>query len=342
MRTTVARRGLLQLAAAAAFPSAAASSSSALLARVALAASPHRSLLSFALSRRPLLPSVTRAPSQCRGMFIQTQATPNAHALKFLPGREVAGAGGSHDFSSFRAASAASPLAALLFGIPGVQGVYLGPDFVSVNVAEGSDWALIKPEIFAAIMDFYASGKPVVYDKPTGEGAGEGEETRSSTTILPTDSEVVGQCRAITSQHSREHKQTTQSRRTVRRMNACSHAAAFLCVLSLLLSAMIKELIETVRLAHSPHCGHPRVWPMGWDARRVCVLHLLKLMLTVTVFVCPPVPFLSSLFLVFSAFVLRSKRMAETSISVPLMSRRAWCVYKCRVPAKDVLHPLSL
>jgi hypothetical protein len=157
-------------------------------------------------------------------MFIQTQATPNAHALKFLPGREVAGAGGSHDFSSFRAASAASPLAALLFGIPGVQGVYLGPDFVSVNVAEGSDWALIKPEIFAAIMDFYASGKPVVYDKPTGEGAAEGEETRSSTTILPTDSEVVGQCSASTQSH------TTQSRRRIDAEDTLSHALLLLSV----------------------------------------------------------------------------------------------------------------
>jgi len=165
----------------------------------AASASHRRSLLaSSSLSRGS--PRGSAPPPQCRGMFIQTQTTPNPSALKFLPGREVAGAGGSHDFSSFRAASAASPLAALLFGIPGVQGVYLGPDFVSVNVREGSDWALLKPEIFAAIMDFYASGKPVIYEKPTGEG-GEADaqsgETRSSTTILPTDSEVVAMIKEL-------------------------------------------------------------------------------------------------------------------------------------------------
>jgi Fe-S cluster biogenesis protein NfuA len=129
-------------------------------------------------------------------MFIQTQSTPNALALKFLPGRDVSPQG-SHDFSSFRAASAASPLAALLFGIDGVQGVYLGPDFVSVNVREGSDWSLLKPEIYAAIMDFYSSGKPVVYEAPLGEGGAAAESSQSSTTVLPTDSEVVAMIKEL-------------------------------------------------------------------------------------------------------------------------------------------------
>ena len=127
-------------------------------------------------------------------MFIQTQSTPNPNSLKFLPGRDVSPGGSTHDFSSYRDASARSPLAALLFGIEGVRGVYLGPDFVSVNVEEGRDWALLKPEVYAVIMDFYASGKPVLLE---GDAAAEGAAAVSSTTILPTDSEVVAMIKEL-------------------------------------------------------------------------------------------------------------------------------------------------
>ena len=52
-------------------------------------------------------------------MFIQTASTPNPATLKFLPGREVLGAG-VHEFSDAGAASD-SPLAAALFETPGVS-----------------------------------------------------------------------------------------------------------------------------------------------------------------------------------------------------------------------------
>ena len=41
----------------------------------------------------------------------------------------------------------------------GVASVFFGADFVTVRKAEDKDWALLKPEVFAAIMDFYASGE---------------------------------------------------------------------------------------------------------------------------------------------------------------------------------------
>lgn len=93
-------------------------------------------------------------------MFIQTEQTPNPATLKFLPGRDVMGAG-TADFSSAEDAKR-SPLAEHLFGIDGVAGVFLGSDFITVTKGAERDWQLLKPAILGAIMEHYTSGRPVV------------------------------------------------------------------------------------------------------------------------------------------------------------------------------------
>jgi Fe-S cluster biogenesis protein NfuA len=92
-------------------------------------------------------------------MFIQTEATPNPATLKFLPGRDVL-VGEPRDFRTIDAADS-SPLAASLFGISGVTGVFLGSDFISVT-KDNTDWAHIKPAILGVIMDHFLAGKPVL------------------------------------------------------------------------------------------------------------------------------------------------------------------------------------
>ena len=93
-------------------------------------------------------------------MFIQTQSTPNPDTLKFLPGQDVSPAG-NHEFQSLDAA-AISPLARAIFQLNGVTGVFLGEDFVSVSKSANADWAILKPQVLAAVMDHYMSGLPVV------------------------------------------------------------------------------------------------------------------------------------------------------------------------------------
>ncbi|MEM8788947.1 MAG: NifU family protein [Pseudomonadota bacterium] len=93
-------------------------------------------------------------------MFIQTESTPNPATLKFLPGEAVLPAG-TADFPSVTAAEA-SPLAARIFGVEGVTGVFFGPDFVTVTKGETVDWAHVKPAILGAIMEHFQSGQPVI------------------------------------------------------------------------------------------------------------------------------------------------------------------------------------
>ncbi|KAI8476960.1 MAG: scaffold protein Nfu/NifU N terminal-domain-containing protein [Monoraphidium minutum] len=122
-----------------------------------------------------------------RGMFIQTQPTPNPLSLMFVPGKPVMESG-SYEFSSARAAMA-SPLAKRLFAVDGVTGVFFGSDFVTVTKAEDTAWAVLKPQVFAAIMDHYSSGEPLFLDEQT--------LAASDTAIHPDDDEVVAMIKEL-------------------------------------------------------------------------------------------------------------------------------------------------
>jgi len=106
-------------------------------------------------------------------MFIQTEATPNPATLKFLPGKPVLGSG-TRDYRDGGMA-AESPLAARLFSIDGVTGVFFGSDFISVTKDE-SEWAHLKPAILGAIMEHYMSGAALVEgDEQAGETGSDDE-----------------------------------------------------------------------------------------------------------------------------------------------------------------------
>lgn len=93
-------------------------------------------------------------------MFIQTEATPNPATLKFLPGRIVMPSG-TADFPSADSAGR-SPLAQALFAVGGVEGVFLGSDFVTVTKSADQDWHVVKPALLGAIMDHFTAGRPIL------------------------------------------------------------------------------------------------------------------------------------------------------------------------------------
>jgi Fe-S cluster biogenesis protein NfuA len=120
-------------------------------------------------------------------MFIETEGTPNPATLKFLPGREVMGAG-TADFPSAEAA-ARSPLARALFALPGVCRVFLGADFVTVTKDWDTDWQMLRPQVLGAIMDHFMAGLPVI------EAGAEGGEDEVE--VAPEDREIVAQIREL-------------------------------------------------------------------------------------------------------------------------------------------------
>lgn len=114
-------------------------------------------------------------------MFIQTEPTPNPATLKFIPGRPVLGEG-TADYRSAGEASE-SPLAARLFEVEGVTGVFLGSDFISVT-KDNSEWQHVKPAILGAIMEHFMSGSPVREVESANDVAGGNYDPKDEETVL--------------------------------------------------------------------------------------------------------------------------------------------------------------
>lgn len=121
-------------------------------------------------------------------MFIETAETPNPASLKFLPGRDVTGQAPPRHLQTADDAEKTSPLAARLFGIAGVEGVFLGQDFITVTKADALDWVQLKPPVLGAIMEHFIAQRPVLHDAASqAPGPHDGGE----------DSEVVQQIKEL-------------------------------------------------------------------------------------------------------------------------------------------------
>ncbi|KLO11297.1 HIRA-interacting protein 5 [Schizopora paradoxa] len=131
-----------------------------------------------------------RAPSLARSMFIQTESTPNDDSLKFIPGVDVM-KDGSAEFLDTKSALI-SPLAIRLMGIEGVRAVFYGPDFVTVSKDSEVTWAVVKPEVYSILMEFFSSGQPLFRSDEDRDAAGP-QDTR----ILDTDSETVAMIKEL-------------------------------------------------------------------------------------------------------------------------------------------------
>ncbi len=96
-------------------------------------------------------------------MFIQTEDTPNPETMIFRPGRSVLGNGGM-DFPNRSSADGVSPLVENLFTIDGVEGVFLGADFLSVSKNTNHDWLVLKAEILGIMLEHFSANSPIIYE----------------------------------------------------------------------------------------------------------------------------------------------------------------------------------
>ncbi len=95
-------------------------------------------------------------------MFVQTEVTPNPNSLKFLPGKKVSNSG---PYEITNKEDMKNELVRNILSINGVEGIFLGQDFISVNKNENIEWDEIKHIVISLINDFYADGKEFVIDE---------------------------------------------------------------------------------------------------------------------------------------------------------------------------------
>ena len=99
-------------------------------------------------------------------MFVQTEITPNPNSLKFLPGKKVSNSG---PYEITKKDEIKNLLVRNLLSINGVEGVFLGEDFIYINKKETIDWDEIKHIVISFINDFYSEGKEFVIDENLNE-----------------------------------------------------------------------------------------------------------------------------------------------------------------------------
>ncbi len=99
-------------------------------------------------------------------MFVQTEITPNPNSLKFLPGKTVSP---NESFEITKKNDTNNELIRNLFSINGVESIFLGKDFISINKYEDVEWEEIKHIVISLINDFYSSGKESVIENNLDE-----------------------------------------------------------------------------------------------------------------------------------------------------------------------------
>ena len=95
-------------------------------------------------------------------MFVQTEVTPNPNSLKFLPGKKVSNSG---PYEITNKDNIQNELVRNILSINGIEGIFLGEDFISVNKNENVKWEEIKHIVISLINDFYADGREFVIDE---------------------------------------------------------------------------------------------------------------------------------------------------------------------------------
>ena len=99
-------------------------------------------------------------------MFVQTEITPNPNSLKFLPGKIVSNSG-PYEITSKD--NIQNELLRNILSVNGIEGIFLGQDFITVNKSENIKWEEIKHIVISLINDFYSGGKEFVVDGSINE-----------------------------------------------------------------------------------------------------------------------------------------------------------------------------
>ena len=85
---------------------------------------------------------------------VNAQRTPNPNAMKFTLDRSVVDGPQSRSINSADAARG-DPVAEPIFAIPGVTGVFMVADFVTVMKSADADWDVLMPRITSSLIESF-------------------------------------------------------------------------------------------------------------------------------------------------------------------------------------------
>lgn len=103
-------------------------------------------------------------------VYVSLEFTPNPNTLKYSVNRQLLPKG-AVNLTKKEEAEKRSPLAVKLFAIPGISGVMIGKDFVTITKTEDGDWDVVHKGASNTIEAHLTANEAVVSDMPVEETA---------------------------------------------------------------------------------------------------------------------------------------------------------------------------
>ncbi len=97
-------------------------------------------------------------------VYVSLEFTPNPNTLKYSINKQIVQHRVSAAFTSRAEAEKGSPLAVKLFDVPGIIGVMIGRDFVTITKDEAGDWELVHQACSTIIEEHVYHGEVVIND----------------------------------------------------------------------------------------------------------------------------------------------------------------------------------
>lgn len=119
---------------------------------------------------------------------VYAEMTPNPLTMRFVASTLLIPDGRMLEFRTPEEAEAVSPLAAHVFNLPFVTGVFLAGNFVTVTRNDSVDWDLVQLELREYIQDYLRTDGRVVKDDAPAQAMADANE-RATTHVDPANDE---------------------------------------------------------------------------------------------------------------------------------------------------------
>ncbi len=193
---------------------------------------------------------VTKSP-----VMLYTEQTPNPESLKFVTNRMIYK--GTADFREAELAQSWSPLAAELFEMPFVKGVYICNNFVTITKEFNYDWADIMLKVKEFLKGYIAEGKPILNDGFEATMAKIEEEQGASYEYTENEAEIVKKIKDMIETYVKpavemdggniEFKSWDKGTVTLVMQGACSGCPSSTVTLKQGIEGMLKRMIPEVK-----------------------------------------------------------------------------------------------
>ncbi len=98
-------------------------------------------------------------------VYVSLEFTPNPNTLKYSVNRQLLKTRKAANFVSLTEAQEKSPLATKLLNIPGISGVMIGTDFVTVTKKDDGDWDVVHKSTSDTLENHLNAGETVVREE---------------------------------------------------------------------------------------------------------------------------------------------------------------------------------